>query len=374
VESIPLVDLRAQHASLGGVVEAAIERVIHEQRFILGEEVSRLEEGLAARCGVPAAVGVASGSDALYLALVAAGVGPSDEVITTSFSYFATAGAIARTGAVPRFVDLEADGYNLDPEGILRAASPRTRAVLPVHLFGRMARIEPVVALARARGWAVIEDVAQAIAASRGGKQAGSFGEHGCLSFHPSKNLGAWGDGGMVLCASEESAAALRRLRVHGGVDGVHDRIGINSRLDALQAAVLHAKLPSLEGWSEARRARAASYRARLTAARLDEVVRAQAPDTEGVEVVHHFVVRCRERDGLLHHLAARGIGAAVYYPRPLHLQPCFAHLGGKPGDYPNAEQAAREVLSLPLYPELTEAQQDRVVDAMAEFYRSTAR
>ncbi len=371
VAIIPLVCLHTRDAAVA--VDAAVARVAASQHFILGEEVQAIEGALAARFGVAAAVGVASGSDALYLGLRAAGCGPGDEVITTALSFFATAGAIARTGAVPVFVDIERDGFGLDPAAVLSAISSRTRAVVAVHLFGRCARIEPLVELAARRGLTLVEDAAQAIDATRGGRVAGSFGDFGCLSFHPTKNLGAWGDGGMVLCKTLESARAVARLRQHGGKDGVYDVVGINSRLDALQAAILGAKLPHLAGWNAARRERAVHYRALFDAARLATHVTVPGADPDGVEVVHHFVIRCRRRDELRVHLEARGIGVGVYYPTPLHLQPCFAALGGKVGDCPEAEAAARELLSLPMFPALSMDQQRRVVSEIGAFYRGAS-
>lgn len=373
MEAIPLVDLRAEDALVGAEVRAAVMRVAASGQFVLGDEVRTFEAAIAERVGVAAAVGVASGSDALFLALVAAGIGPGDEVVTTALSYFATAGAIVRAGATPRFVDVEPDGFGLDPARVEAALTPRTRALLPVHLFGRCVRIEPLVALASVRGLVLIEDVAQAIDAERGGRRAGAIGRFGCLSFHPSKNLGGWGDGGMVLCRDAADADVLRRLRAHGGDGGVHEWIGVNSRLDALQAAVLGAKLQFLAGFGAARRERATRYRALLAAAGLEGELTVGPPDTEGVEVVHHFVVRCRRRDELRAHLAARGIGVGVYYPRPLHLQPCFAALGGKEGDCPVAERATRELLSLPVSPGVTPAQQERVVSEIRAFYRGGA-
>jgi dTDP-4-amino-4,6-dideoxygalactose transaminase len=373
VTPIPLVCLRSQHAQVAKAVEVAIARVSAAQQFILGEEVRAFEDALAARFGVAAAVGVASGSDALYLALRASGVGPGDEVITTALSFFATAGAIVRTGATPVFVDVESEGLGLDPARLDGAFSSRTKAIVPVHLYGRCARIEPVVAFAASRGIAVIEDVAQAIDATRGGHFAGTFGDFGCLSFHPTKNLGGWGDGGMVLCRDGAAARVLGTLRAHGGRDGVYREVGINSRLDALQAAILGAKLPYLEGWNAARRSCAQRYRELFAEAAFGSHLTALAPDREGCEVVHHFVVRCRRRDALRAHLDARGIGVGIYYPTPLHLQPCFASLGGREGDCPVAEAACVELLSLPMFPELAEAQQRRVVDEISSFYKGSA-
>lgn len=367
---VPLVDLRAEDLVVGAEVRAAVLRVAASQEFILGDEVMRFERRMAERMGVAEAVGVANGSDALVLALAAAGIGPGDEVVTTALSYFATAGAIARVGATPRFADIARDGFNLDPDAVLRVATERTRALLPVHLFGRLAPMPELLAVASERGWTVIEDAAQAIDARHDGTYAGAFGDFGCLSFHPSKNLGAWGDGGMVLCRRAEDAARVRRLRVHGGEGGVHDEVGMNSRLDAVQAAVLGAKLRYLEEFSEARRERARRYRLLFGEAGLDDVVRASDVPLATADVVHHFVVRCEQRDALREHLASRGIGVGVYYPRPLHLQPCFASLGGAPGDCPNAEAACREVLSLPMSPGLSEVAQAHVVDEIRAFYR----
>ncbi len=368
VQPIPLVDLRALHAPIAADLQAAVDRVVGAGAFILGEEVRAFEAAIAERHGAAGAVGVASGSDALYLALVASGVGAGDEVITTALSFFATAGAIARVGARPVFVDIEEDGFNLDPERALLAIGPRTKAIIPVHLFGRCARIEPIVAAARARGIVVIEDAAQAIDARRGGRAAGSFGDLGCLSFHPSKNLGAWGDGGMVLCRDAAMAQRIERLRAHGADRGSYHEVGINSRLDALQAAVLAAKLPELERWTERRRDGAAHYR-ELLADRADWLS-VPEDDRHGREVNHCFTVRCRRRDELAAQLTAEGIGTAIYYPRPLHLEPCFAHLGHREGDFPRAEQACREVLSLPVHPALSPADRERVARAIDSFYR----
>lgn len=368
--AIPFVDLRAQHLGIGEAVARAVARVADSQQFILGDEVRALEETLASRFGVAAAVGVANGSDALYLALRVAGVGPGDEVITTALSFFATAGAIARVAATPVFVDIEPEGLGIDPDRVLAAVSSRTRAVVPVHLFGRCVRIEPLVSLSERHGFVLVEDAAQAIDATRGGRAAGSFGDFGCLSFHPTKNLGAWGDGGMVLCKSVTAAREVARLRAHGGADGVHEVVGINSRLDALQAAILRAKLPQLAAWSHRRRECAARYRELFFEAGLDGDVSVPRLDNEGVEVFHHFAIRCQKRDALRAHLTDAGIGVGVYYPTPLHLQPCFAALGGRVGDCPVAERASLELLSLPMFPELSHAQQTRVVAEISVFYR----
>lgn len=373
VRPIPLVDLPAEDALVGDAVRAAVARVADAQEFILGDEVARFERSIAERVGVPEAVGVANGSDALVLALTAAGVGPGDEVVTTALSYFATAGAIVRVGATPRFADVAEGSFNVDAASLERVTTAKVRAFVPVHLFGRVAPMPEILELATTRGLAVIEDAAQAIDAELDGVRAGAFGDFGCLSFHPSKNLGGWGDGGMVLCRRAEDAPRLRRLRAHGGYAGVHDEVGMNSRLDALQAAVLAAKLSFLERFGAMRRERARRYRELFCAARLEDVVRVPEAPTVGTEVVHHFVVRCVRRDALREHLFLRGIGVGVYYPRPLHLQPCFASLGGREGDCPNAEAVCRDALSLPMSPGLEPSDQERVVSAIREFYRGAA-
>ena len=368
--TVPLLDLRALHRAIREEIDQAIARVVEAQAFVLGEEVRLFEEAIAARLGAGHAIGVASGSDALLLALVASGVGPGDEVVTTPFTFFATAGAIARLGARPVFVDIEPASWNLDPERVLSALGPRTRAIVPVHLYGRVARLSPWLDEARARGVAVVEDAAQAIDARRGGRAAGTIGSFGCLSFFPSKNLGAFGDGGLVLTNDPDRAARIRRLRTHGGEKMYrHDEVGMNSRLDAIQAAVLRAKLPYLDGWTEARRAIADRYRALLAEAGISDFVRPAEDDTEGRHVYHQFTIRAVRRDDLRASLDAAGIGTAVYYPVPLHLQPCFADLGHRAGDFPEAERACREVLSLPISPTLTPEQQAYVVERIRVFY-----
>ena len=368
---VPMLDLRRQHAALREEVMQAAARVIDAQAFILGPEVGTLEAEVAARLGAARAVGVACGSDALLLGLLAAGVRPGDEVVTTPFSFIATAEAIARAGATPVFADIEDDSFNLAPEGALERFGPRTRAVVPVHLYGRCARMDPLLRGAAAAGVAVVEDAAQAIDASRGGRFAGAMGELGCLSFFPSKNLGGWGDGGMVLAREPELADRVARLRAHGGsLPYRSEEVGVNSRLDALQAAVLRVKLRHLTTWTEARRAAAGAYGELFAQAGLLDAVRPPPPDLEGVHVYNQFTVRCERRDELAAALATAGIGSAVYYRTPLHLQPCFAGLGHHEGDFPAAERASREVLSLPVHPELTRADQELVVEAIRLFYR----
>jgi dTDP-4-amino-4,6-dideoxygalactose transaminase len=364
---VPLLDLKAQYQTIRGEVAAALDQVLADQRFILGPEVEALESELAAYVGCPHGVGVSSGSDALLVALQAAGIGPGDEVITSTYSFFATAGSIIRAGARPALVDIDLRTYNLDPARVAERVGPRTRAVMPVHLFGRCADMEE---LARAApGVPLIEDAAQAIGAERGGRRAGSIGELGCFSFFPSKNLGGFGDGGLVTTGDPELAARLRALRVHGqgGADRyLHQWVGGNYRLDAIQAAILRVKLRHLEDWTAARRRNAARYRQLFaeTAAAV-ELPPEDAPG--GRDVYNQFVIRVRDRDGLQRHLAEHRIGCAVYYPRGLHQQPCFADLGHGAGDFPRAERAATESLALPVYPELTEAQQDEVVGRVVE-------
>lgn len=371
---VALLDLRRQFEQIGTEVRERIEDVLRSQSFILGAIVEELEDRLATYLEVPHAVGVASGTDALLLPLRAFNMQPGDEVITSPFTFFATAGAIHNAGARPVFVDIDPITFNLDPTRLEHAITKRTRAMVPVHLFGQMASMEPVMALARRRGIYVLEDAAQSIGARqcRNGEshRAGQFGDAAALSFFPSKNLGAFGDGGMVVTGDAEIARRVRRLRVHGGMKMYHhDEVGFNSRLDTLQAAVLLAKLPYLECWSEARRRHAAWYDARFEALeRADALVRPRVIDGN-VAVYNQYTLRVTNRDRLREHLAAKGIGTAIYYPRPLHLQPCFAHLGYREGDFPEAERAATEVLSIPVYPELRVDEREQVAVAIEEFY-----
>lgn len=370
---VPLLDLRTQHEAIREEIDRAIRRVVEAQAFVLGEEVRLFEDAIAARLGVSHAIGVASGSDALLLALVAAGVIPGDEVVTTTFSFFATAGAIARLGARPVFVDIDPETFNLDVEKAVAALGPKTRAILPVHLYGRVARLEPLLEAARERGIAVVEDAAQAIDATRGERYAGTIGDLGCLSFFPSKNLGGFGDGGMVLTNDLEKATRVRRLRTHGGEKMYrHDEVGMNSRLDAIQAAVLHTKLPHLDAWTAARRFFSARYRELFDEAGLSDFVRLPEEDPEGRHVYHQFTIRAARRDELRAFLTESGIGTAIYYPVPLHVQPCFSSLGYREGDFPEAERACREVLSLPISPVMTAGQQEWVVDRVRVFYGKT--
>lgn len=367
---VPLLDLQAQWATVQDEVRPALERVCASQRFVMGPEVEGLEHEIAALCGVGHGVGVSSGSDALLVSLMALGVGPGDEVITTAFSFFATVGAIARLGARPVFVDIDPATFNLDARAVVAALGPKTAAVLPVHLFGRVADLDPLLEAVAAAGVPVIEDAAQAIGAVRpDGRRAGSLGRGGCFSFFPSKNLGAFGDGGMVVTDDPAFAARIRLLRQHGSHPKYyHAFIGGNFRLDAIQAAVLRVKLKRLPDWTRARRRNAAGYHERLAAAGLLDVV--QTPEDVPGHVYNQYVVRVPDRDALRAHLEAAGIGTEIYYPVPLPHQACFEALGHRPGDFPAAEAAAREVLALPIYPELSSDQQDFVVSAIRAFYR----
>lgn len=371
---VPLLDLQAQYRPLAEPILAAIREVVEAQRFVLGPAVERLEGEIASLLGVSYAVGCASGTDALLLALRALDVEPGDEVVTSPFTFFATAGAIHNVGGRPVFADIDPETFNLDPEAAEAAVGERTRALVPVHLFGQMAPMEAFRSLADRRGLGLLEDAAQAIGAgqrlaSGGEATTGTLGDVCAFSFFPSKNLGAFGDGGMVVTGDEGLAQRLMRLRVHGGRQMYHhEEVGYNSRLDALQAAVLSVKLPHLEGWSEARRRNAAYYDEAL--AGLDEVaVPRVAPGNTSIYNQYTIRVRGAVREDLQRHLAERGIGTAVYYPVPLHLQECFAYLGHREGDFPEAERAAREVLSLPVFPELEEAQLAQVAVAIRAFF-----
>ncbi len=371
--AVPLLDLRAQHATIKDEMTRAVMGVIDAQTFILGEPVSRLETAVAALSHCKFAVGCASGTDALLLALRALNVGAGDEVITTPFTFFATAGAIHNVGAKPVFVDIDPVSYNLDPELVAKAITPRTRAVIPVDLFGQMAPLEQIASVAP--GLPMIEDAAQSIGARRAidgeWRLAGEAATIGTFSFFPSKNLGAYGDAGMMVTQDERLQARLLRLRAHGGTRAYyHDEVGYNSRLDALQAAVLQAKLPHLAAWSAARRNHAQYY----TSAFSDLAPHVQPPviSSENESIFNQYTIRASRRDALQAHLRAKGIGTAIYYPLPLHLQPCFAYLGYRAGQLPESERAANEVLSLPVYPELTRAQQDEVIGAVRGFYAAS--
>jgi dTDP-4-amino-4,6-dideoxygalactose transaminase len=367
--TVPLLDLRAQHQTIRGEVMAAVERVFDSQIFIMGAEVAQFERAAAAYCRAKHAIGCASGSDALLLALMALGVGPGDEVLTVSYTFFATGGAVARLGARPVYVDIALDDFNLNPELIERAITPRTKAIIPVHLFGQCAEMDAILEVARRHQLPVIEDAAQAIGSDYHGRRAGTMGTISCFSFFPSKNLGGAGDGGLLTTEDDELAERLRILRVHGGKPKYYHRVvGINSRLDALQAAVLGVKLKHLDQWTKGRQRNAARYDALFAAAGLEDLVTPRVYPGRR-HIYNQYTIRCARRDELMAHLKQQGIGTEIYYPVPLHLQECFAELGYRPGDLPLSEQAARESLSLPIYPELTEEMQQYVVEQISAFY-----
>ena len=375
--SVPALDLKAQFATIRDEIEQAVRDVVESQYFILGPEVSALEAEIAAYCGAAHGVGCASGSDALLLPLLAMGIGPGDEVITSPYTFFATGGAIWRTGARPVFVDIEPDSYNIDPSRIEPAITERTKAIIPVHLYGQSADMDPINELAETHGIAVLEDAAQAIGAAYHGRKAGTLGDSAAFSFYPSKNLGGFGDGGMVTTGDPALARSIARLRVHGMEPKYHHHeVGFNSRLDALQAAVLRVKLRHLDHWTEGRREVARRYHELFAEMEPhDEIV----PPSERpgyFHVYNQYVVRvpAEARDPLRAHLAAKRVGTEIYYPIPLHLQRCFAPLGHQAGDFPASEAAARETIALPMYPELTESAQRYVVETIARFLREEAR
>ena len=367
--AIPLLDLTRQYGPLRERVQAALARVVESQRFILGAEVEHFERRFAEYCGARHAIGCASGTDALELALMACGIGPGDEVLTVPFTFFATAGAILSTGARPVFVDVEPESFNLDVGQLDRvlAAHPSIKAILPVHLYGGCADMGPLLERAAARGIPVIEDAAQAVGAEYRGARAGSIGTIGCFSFFPTKNLGGFGDGGMLTTQDDKLARDLRALRVHGSFEKyVHQWPGMNSRLDALQAAVLNVKLDFLDEWNRARQRNAALYRELL-----GDVVATPAPRPHQTSHVYNqFVIRGARRDELRAWLSAHGVGTEVYYPVPLHLQPALASCGYMAGDFPVSEQLSGEVLALPIFAELTENEIGAVAGLVREFYR----
>jgi dTDP-4-amino-4,6-dideoxygalactose transaminase len=367
---VPLLDLTAQFGPIRDQALAAITRVCDSQQFILGAEVEAFEREMAAMLGVAHAVGVSSGTDALLVAMMALGIGAGDEVIVPTYSFFATAGCVSRLGARPVFVDVDPVTYNIDPEAAIAAITPRTRAIMPVHLYGQAAEMAPIVEAARARRVAVIEDAAQAIGAKYGETLVGGIGEMGCFSFFPSKNLGAFGDAGMVTTNDEALARTVRLLRGHGMHPKYYHRtIGGNFRIDALQAAVLRVKAPHLAGWTEARRRNAGRYRALFNEMGGPHAVELPAEAPGRYHIYNQFVVRVPDRDGLRARLAEHGIGSEIYYPVPFHLQECFLDLGYRKGQFPHAERAAAETLALPIYGELTDDQQRTVVSAIADYY-----
>jgi dTDP-4-amino-4,6-dideoxygalactose transaminase len=386
--NVPLLDLKAQYAQIRAEVMPIIEEVCASQRFILGEHVLGLEAEVARYCGSSAGIGVSSGTDALLLALMALGVGAGDEIITSPFTFFATAGTVARLGARPVFCDIDPVSFNLSPaavaefveqhcrlqngELINRRTGGRIKGLMPVHLYGQSADMDPLMATATQHRLKVIEDAAQAIGTEYRGVRVGSIGDIGCFSFFPSKNLGAFGDAGLCTTGDAELAESMRVLRVHGGKPKYfHSVIGGNFRIDELQAAVLRVKLKYLDGWTAARQRNAAYYDAAFAAAGIGKELITPQASVNGRHIFNQYVVRVQNRDALKDFLAARSIGTEIYYPVPLHLQQCFAYLKHVAGDFPESERAAKETLALPIYPELTEAQLAHVVASVAEFYSS---
>ncbi len=366
---VPLLDLKAQYQTIREEISAAVERVFESQHFILGPEVAALESEIAAYTHTSHAIGMSSGTDALLAALMALEIGPGDEVITTPYSFFATAGVIARVGARPVFVDIDPHTFNMDTRALEQSITKAARVIMPVHLYGRMADMDPIIELAQKHNLIVIEDAAQAIGATDAqGRQAGSVGHIGCYSFFPSKNLGGAGDGGMAVTSDETLADKLRIVRVHGSAPKYYHRmVGGNFRLDAVQAAVLRVKLRYLDSWTAGRRRNADRYRELFAEHKLDDVV--TLPTDVPGHIYNQFVIRATRRDELIQALHDAGIGTEIYYPLPLHLQECFNYLGYAAGDFPHAEAAAQETLALPIYPELSDEQLQHVVNTVAAFY-----
>ena len=369
---VPLIDLVPQFDTIREDVFTAVQEVFESQAFVLGDRVADFEAEIASYCDSRFAVGCASGTDALILAMMALEIGPGDEVITSPYSFFATASSIARVGATPVFVDIDPNTYNIATEQIEAAITPRTRAIMPVHLFGQCADMEPVWRIAVRHGLAIVEDAAQAIGASFSGRKAGVLGTLGCFSFFPTKNLGGAGDGGMVTTDDQDLAARLRRLRVHGDVGGyTHVEVGLNSRLDALQAAVLSIKLRQLDNWSNARRENATRYQELFAATGLPGRIDLPVTSQDQHHVFNQYTIRVHQglRDQLLQGLRDRQVGCSIYYPKPLHLQECFASLGYQAGDFPEAERAAGETIALPIFAELGADRQELVVDRMQDTF-----
>jgi dTDP-4-amino-4,6-dideoxygalactose transaminase len=366
--NVPLLDLQTQYASLRDELRQAIDRVFESQRFVLGEEVQRLEASIAAYCETKHAVACASGSDAVLLALMALDVGAGDEVITTPFTFFATGAAITRLGARPVFVDIDPSTYNIDVSQVASAITDRTKAFLPVHLYGQCVEMDVLLQLSKQHGIPIIEDAAQAIGATDRGDRAGSMGLMGSFSFYPTKNLGGAGDGGILTTSDDDVAERLRRLRNHGGRNEYqHEEVGINSRLDELQAAVLNVKMRYLDHWSDERARKAAVYDELLDDMPFELIT--PSVREEARHIYHQYVIRVpRHRDALMEHLKQHGVGTKVYYPIPLHRQECFADLGYKEGEFPESERAAGETFALPAYPELSETQQAYVVETIRSF------
>jgi dTDP-4-amino-4,6-dideoxygalactose transaminase len=385
--TVPLLDLKPQYRALKAELDAAMLEVAASQMFILGPEVRALESEIAAYCGVQHGIGLSSGTDALLIALMAYGIGPGDEVVTSSYTFFATGGTIARVGARPVYLDIDPEDFNLDPRllgnflsrgcerrdgGLVnRATGGRVRALMPVHLYGQSADMDAIMALAREYGLPVIEDAAQAIGTEWKGRRVAGIGEIGCLSFFPTKNLGAFGDAGMCVTNDDGLASKLRILRVHGGEPKYyHSVIGGNFRIDEIQAAVLRVKLRHLDAWHAARQRNAAYYDRAFSAAGIAARVSTPTARPGCRHIYNQYVIRVPDRDRLRAYLGKQGVGTEIYYPVPLHMQQCFAYLGYRPGDCPESARAAGETLALPIYPELTEAQLQYVVDTIAAFYR----
>lgn len=380
---VPLLNLKPQYQSIKREILSSLDEIFNSQQFILGPEVEKIEQEIADYCGATHAIGVSSGSDALLISLMAIDIQPGDKIITTPYTFFATVGAICRLGALPLFVDIEPDTYNLDPVKLqnlldsIRAEKKRDiKAILPVHLFGQCADMEPILQVARENRLKVIEDAAQALGASctMDGKvhMACSMGDFGCLSFFPSKNLGCFGDGGMITTNDEETARKIRSIRVHGQAEGYyHKYIGLNGRLDAIQAVVLLVKLPHLDRWVKKRQTNAACYGKLFKKADLGEQITLPQTRSGSNHVFNQFIIKAAKRDQLKEHLDQNGVGCAIYYPLPLHLQECYKFLGYRNGDFPESEKAAQETLALPVFPELTQEQIEYVVEQVGRFYKS---
>jgi dTDP-4-amino-4,6-dideoxygalactose transaminase len=364
---IPILDLKAQYATYKREVMLAIEEVCDSQMLCLGPAVDKFEKETAAYCGCKFAIGVSSGTDALLVALMAAGVGPGDEVVTTPFTFFATAGVVARLGAKPVFVDVNGRNFNIDPAGIEKKITKNTRAIIPVHLFGQMAQMKPIMKIAQSHKLFVIEDAAQAMGATQDGSKAGSISDIGCFSFYPTKNIGAFGDAGLVTTNNPELAEKIKLLRVHGENPRYYYRmIGGNFRMDNLQAAVLNVKLKYLDEWNKKRRENAAIYDKIFAGS----TVMTPKIEQNNVSIYHQYTILAQKREELQKYLTKQGIGCGVFYPKPLHLQDCFKELGHKPGDFPVAEELADKVLSLPIYPELTREQIELAGKTVLDFYK----
>ncbi len=375
---VPFFDLSKQFSSIENEVRISLEEVFKTQQFILGPQVQQLEETIASYCQTRYGIGVASGSDALLIALMALGIGKGDEVILPPFTFFATAGSVSRLGAKPVFVDIDPETLNIDPSKIEEKITKKTKAIIPVHLFGQCADMDPILQIAKARNLFVIEDAAQAIGAEykpsshSQSRRAGGMGDLGCFSFYPTKNLGAMGDAGMVVTNRLDLAEKIRILRVHGSEPKYfHKWIGLNSRLDTIQAAILLVKFKYLEKWTRERQKKAKTYHALFTdnSSYIPDL-RLPITQYENIHIYHQYVIRVRERDRLREYLFNEGVGTDIYYPLPLHLQDCFSFLNHRRGDFPNSEKASEEVLALPIYPELTEDQQLFIVDRIRAFYR----